>query len=167
MGTGTESGVRAFEDFYRSRARGLHRYAATIVGPSHADDACQDAWLRLWRAWGSAEDDRLDAWARQVVRNCCMDCLGRRTTADETTEVTPERPAADMQPEELVVSRAEAAAIGECMRRLPAHLREALWLREVIGLSYAEMADALGVPIGTVMSRLHSARRKLARRLGG
>jgi RNA polymerase sigma-70 factor (ECF subfamily) len=166
MATGTESGVRAFEDFYRSRARGLYRYAAAIVGPSQAEDACQDAWLRLWRAWGAAEDERLDAWARQVVRNCCMDSLGRRS-ADETTGATPEGPAADMQPDELVVSRAEAAAIGECMRRLPAHLREALWLREVIGLSYAEMAEALGVPMGTVMSRLHSARRKLARRLVG
>lgn len=166
MATGTESTVRAFEDFYRSRSAGLYRYAATVVGRAHAEDACQDAWLRIWRAWGSAEDERLDAWARQVVRNCCMDSLGRRASADETTGVTPEGPAADMQPEELVVSRAEAVAIGESIRRLPTHLREALWLREVIGLSYAEMAEAMGVPMGTVMSRLHSARRKLARRLG-
>lgn len=157
----------AFEDFYRARAPGLFRYATVVAGRSLAEDACQDAWLRMWRAWGSADESRLDAWARQVVRNCCLD----RRQAQGAAVVAPapdvEPPASEPAPEELVVRRAEAAALGEHVRRLSPALRQVLWCREVLGLTYAEIAETLGIPIGTVMSRLHSARRKLARRLAG
>ena len=156
----------AFEDFYRSRAPGLYRYATVVAGAGLAEDACQEAWLRMWRAWGTAESERLDAWARQVVRNCCLDRRLAQGTAPAPAPAV-DGPAADPDPEELVVRRAEAAALGAHVRRLPAHLREVLWFREMIGLSYAEIAQTLDIPIGTVMSRLHSARRKLARRLAG
>ena len=164
MGTSTDSTTRAFEDFYRSRASALRRYAAAVAGPALADDACQEAWLRIWRSWDSAEEDRRDAWARQVVRNCALDRLQARSDA---VEVSPDSPATDPSPDELIVSQSEVEAIGECIRRLPEHLRQVVWLREMVGLSYAEISEALAIPIGTVMSRLHSARRKLARRLVG
>ncbi len=166
MGASTTTATVAFEDFYRTRAPALYRYATAVAGTALAEDACQEAWLRMWRAWGSADDGRLDAWARQVVRNCCLDRrLARR--ASPLAGPAVDGPASDPEPEELVVRRAEAAALGECVRRMPAHLREVLWLRELVGLSYAEIARALDIPMGTVMSRLHSARRKLARRLVG
>ena len=164
MGSSTTSPVTDFEDFYRTRAPGLIRYAAVIAGPTLAEDACQDAWLRMWRSWGSADDHSLDAWARQVVRNCSLDRRSARASAPLVTEDV-DLPASDPEPEELVVRRAEAAALGEHVRRLPAHLRDVLWFREMVGLSYAEIARALDIPVGTVMSRLHVARRKLARRL--
>ena len=164
MGTPTENVTRAFEDFYRSRAQALHRYASAVAGPGLADDACQDAWLRMWRSWDSAEEERRDAWARQVVRNCALDRLSSRP---DVVEIAADDPAPDLPPEELVVRRDELSAIGACIRRLPAHLQQVIWLREMVGLSYAEIAEALHIPIGTVMSRLHSARRKLARRLVG
>ena len=66
----------------------------------------------------------------------------------------------------MVLGRAEAERLVLQLARLPAHLRDTLWLREVMGLSYADIASTLQVPIGTVMSRLHTARRRLARRLG-
>ncbi|HAM02082.1 MAG TPA: hypothetical protein DCQ30_07605 [Acidimicrobiaceae bacterium] len=157
-----DDSTKDFEDFYRTRAPALHRYATTVAGPDVAEDACQEAWLRMWRAWGSADDQRLDAWARQVVRNCCLD---RRPARLEALSPLAEMPALDLQPDELVLRRAEASAIGACVRRLPAHLRQVMWLREMVGMSYAEIAEALSIPIGTVMSRLHAARRRLARRL--
>jgi RNA polymerase sigma-70 factor (ECF subfamily) len=164
MTSPTESTTRAFEDFYRSRASALHRYAAAVAGPGLADDACQEAWLRMWRSWDRAQETRRDAWARQVVRNCAIDRLQSRTDA---VGAAPDSPAPDPSPDEVIVRQAELAAIGECIRRLPNHLQQVLWLREIVGLSYAEIAVALSIPIGTVMSRLHSARRKLARRLVG
>ncbi|HLX88972.1 MAG TPA: sigma-70 family RNA polymerase sigma factor [Acidimicrobiales bacterium] len=156
----------AFEDFYRSRAPSLLRYAVVVAGPASAEDACQDAWLRMWRAWGTAEDCRLDAWARQVVRNCCLDRRMAHASAAPATAAV-DQPDPDPEPEELVLRRAEAAALGAHVRRLPAHLRDVLWFREMVGLSYAEIALALDIPVGTVMSRLHAARKKLARRLAG
>ena len=158
------STTTGFEDFYRSRAAQLFRYATVVAGRGQAEDACQEAWLRMWRAWGSADDDRLDAWARRVVRNCCLD---RLQTRPDPLEWDVDGPALDPQPDDLVVRREEAAAVSRCVGRLPAHLREVLWLREMAEMSYAEIAGTLGIPIGTVMSRLHSARRKLARKLAG
>ena len=162
----SDSATTAFEDFYRTRSAGLFRYAAAVAGPALAEDACQEAWLRMWRAWGSADAERLDAWARQVVRNCCLDRRGARGQAEPTTAEV-DAPDAGPEPEEQVLRRAEAAALSEHVRRLPPHLREVLWFREMVGLTYAEIAQALDIPMGTVMSRLHSARRKLARRLVG
>lgn len=162
MGMAADDSARDFEDFYRRRAPGLRRYATAVAGVDGADDACQEAWLRMWRAWGMADDDRLDAWARQVVRNCCLD---HRQSRDERPLSLDDLPTVSMQPDELVVRRAEAAAVSAYIRRLPAHLRQVLWLREMVGMSYAEIAEALSIPIGTVMSRLHAARRRLTRRL--
>lgn len=164
MGLAADDTTKRFEDFYRRRARALHRYATAVAGPELAEDACQEAWLRMWRAWGSADDERLDAWARQMVRSCCHD---RRRAGVELPAPPRLVRSVDLQPDELVLRQAEAAAIGESVRRLPPHLREALWLREIVGMSYAEIAEALSIPIGTVMSRLHVARRRLSRRLVG
>jgi len=155
-------GAVSFEEFYRTRAGGLQRYARAVAGPELADDACQEAWLRIWRSWGTADGDRVDAWARQIVRNCCIS--GRR--GPERNASIVELPVLEADPEDVIVSRAEAELLARCIQRLPAPLRETLWLREVMGQSYAEIATTLQIPIGTVMSRLHSARRKLARRLG-
>jgi RNA polymerase sigma-70 factor (ECF subfamily) len=153
----------SFEAFYRAKARQLHRYAAAVAGRGSADDACQEAWLRMWRAWGSADDTRLDAWARQVVRNCCMDDL--RHQRPVTTGIAHDDVATDPSPDDVVLSRSEASALSAQLARLSPSLRQVLWLREVVGLSYAEISESLDIPIGTVMSRLHAARRRLARRL--
>ena len=159
--TGREAAAGTFEDFYRTRSTGLRRYAVAVAGAGSADDACQEAWLRIWRAWGTAERGREDAWARQIVRNCCLS--GRRAAQIRAALAEPAEPA--VEPEDVVVSRAEAEQLARCIGRLPVHLRDTLWLREVMGQSYADIAATLGIPIGTVMSRLHTARRKLVRRL--
>ena len=166
MGTkvySTTSRPTAFEDFYRTRADRLLRFATNIAGPDVAEDACQDAWLRMWRSWGTADADKVDAWARQIVRNCCVD---RRRNASVTLDDAVLEAATGPEPEELAVRRAEVQRLSERIGMLAPPLRDVLYAREVVGMTYAEIAEAYAIPIGTVMSRLHSARRKLARATG-
>ncbi len=165
------AGARSFDDFYRANASSL-RLLATQVAGREADDACQEAWLRMWRFWGSAHEDRLEAWAKQVIRNCCRDDVKVRAGAPAVAGGLADAleaehvPALDDGPEETVLARADADLVRRHFQRLPAHQRQVLWLREVVGQSYAEIATTLGIPVGTVMSRLHAGRRRLARRLG-
>lgn len=151
-----------FVGFYRTRAARTLRYARTLLGERDAEDAWQEAWLRIWRAWGTSAPDRIEAWAFRIVRNCCID--GRRSRRSHVPFEEPHIPIVP-SPDEICIARADAAAALPILDRLAPPFREALWLREVMGWSYAEIAEAQGIPIGTVMSRLHKARRRAARLL--
>ncbi len=155
--------MTSFEDFHRQRARHALHYARAILGSDSAEDVCQEAWLRAWRAWGSAQPDNLDGWLFTIVRNCCIDRLrsSRPATAVKEADLAPAPP-----PEDAVLTALELASAWVLLQQLPPPLREVLWLREVMDLSYAEMADIQGVPLGTVMSRLHAARKRASRLLG-
>ena len=157
---GAPVGTPAFEDFYRGTAAGMRRYATAIVGPGEAEEACQEAWLRIWRAWGSADPARIEAWAFRIVRNCCLD--QRRSTKPVVSLAEASLPPVPA-PDDLVASHVDASQSLSLLTKLPLPQREALWLREVAMLSYAEIAGVQEVPIGTVMSRLHKARRKAAK----
>jgi RNA polymerase sigma-70 factor, ECF subfamily len=149
----------AFEDLYRRRGEDALRYATAILGVDDARDATQDAWLRVWRAWGSADPDHLDAWAFRIVRNACIDRRRSRRPTDELDEASlPTVLSAD----DVVPDQVDAANAIPLLAKLPRPFREILWLREVMEMSYAEIAEVQDVPIGTVMSRLHAARRKAA-----
>jgi RNA polymerase sigma-70 factor (ECF subfamily) len=164
-GLGTTTSRRTFEDFHARRAGDALRYAAAIVGSREAEDACQEAWLRIWRAWGRSDPDRLDAWAFRIVRNCALD-RGRSQRRTRSTEPLGEiDPPAPVEVEDVVMPRIEAEGALRLLGQLSMPLRETLWLREVGGLTYAEIAEVQSVSLGTVMSRLHAARKRVARHL--
>ena len=153
----------SFEDFHRDRARHALHYARAVLGSDSAEDVCQEAWIRAWRAWGTADPDNLDGWFLTIVRNCCIDRLRSRRP---TTVVDEADLAIVPPPEDAVVTALELASAWVLLQQLPPALREVLWLREVMDLSYADIAEVQGVPVGTVMSRLHSARRRASRLVG-
>lgn len=155
--------MTSFEDFHRQRERHALHYARAILGSDSAEDVCQEAWLRAWRSWGSAEPESLDGWLLTIVRNCCIDRLrsSRPASVVQESDLAPVPP-----PEEAVVTALELASAWVLLQGLSAPLREVLWLREVMDLSYAEIAEVQDVPVGTVMSRLHAARKKATRLLG-
>jgi len=155
--------MTSFEDFHRRRERHALHYARAILGSDSAEDVCQEAWLRAWRSWGSAEPDSLDGWLLTIVRNCCIDRLrsSRPAGVVQESDLAPVPP-----PDDAVVTALELASAWVLLQGLSAPLREVLWLREVMDLSYAEIAEVQDVPVGTVMSRLHAARKKAARLLG-
>jgi len=145
----------SFELFYRDFSGDALRYARKIIGPDGAEDACQDAWLRAWRAWGAAEPGKEQPWLRTIIRNCCFEAQRKRKKAQEVTPAIPiERGAA---PDDAALATLELADLWAGLALSPA-LRETLWLREALALPYAEIARRQNIPIGTVMSRLHTAR---------
>lgn len=152
-----------FVEFYGRHAGPAARYARAVLGAgrrSEVDDALQDAWTKAWKAWESASPERREAWLFRIVRNCCLDRHRARTwLALPAEESLPFE--LDTELEGIEVS--EAVALLDQLR--PA-LRETLYLRAVEDRSYDEIAAVLGVPIGTVMSRLHAARKKLQTRTG-
>jgi RNA polymerase sigma-70 factor (ECF subfamily) len=154
-----------FEAYQREKRDAVLRYARTIVGPNAAEDVSQEAWIKAWRAWGAAADDHLDGWMFRIVRNTCLDELRRSSCRQRRDDRLAGWPAEVVDLAEAAVDRSEAAAVWPALAHLSEALREALWLREVQQLTYAEIAAVQGVPVGTVMSRLHSARRKAARML--
>lgn len=156
--------MTSFEDFHRQRQRHALHYARAILGSDSAEDVCQEAWLRAWRSWGTAAPESLDGWLLTIVRNCCID---RIRSSRQATAVLRESDLGSVPPpEDAVVSALELASAWVLLQELTPPLREVLWLREVMDLTYAEIAEVQDVPLGTVMSRLHSARKKAVRLLG-
>jgi RNA polymerase sigma-70 factor (ECF subfamily) len=134
-----------------------------------AADVVQEAFVRALTYFDGYRDKNPKAWLLTIVRNTCYRWLERNRTAtivplSRDVEERMETAAADLHgepvpdPESLVARHHDATLLNELIAELPPTFREALVLRELEDLSYQEIADVLGVPIGTVMSRLSRAR---------
>ncbi|HEY2346060.1 MAG TPA: sigma-70 family RNA polymerase sigma factor [Xanthomonadaceae bacterium] len=143
-----------------------------LLGNEHdAADAVHDAFVRALRSAHTFAGGNARAWWLAIVRNCCLaklasrgrDALHGATDVAQATEA-PTTSADDT--EEQAEASQRRALLVRSLRTLPVEFRETLVLREIEDLSYREIADVLGVPIGTVMSRLARGRAQLQRALG-
>jgi RNA polymerase sigma-70 factor (ECF subfamily) len=132
-----------------------------------AEEAVQEAYLRVWRFRESLPDgDGREPWLYRVIVNTCYSFLRREVprrarTAGADVELD-ESPAPDRSPEAAAEAAEAAGAIGAALADLPEHLRAPVVLRYWTGLSEREIATAIARRPGTVRSRLHEARRRLA-----
>ncbi len=141
---------------------------------SDAEDVVQEACLRAFRAIGGTTVANARAWVLTIVHNTAYTWLrANRSTVIvavdnlETSERESSSAGAETQtPEAAVISRTDTAHLKAAIAELPAQFREVLVLREIEGLSYREIAEVTGVPIGTVMSRLARAREQLISAIG-
>ena len=132
-----------------------------------AQDVVQDASLRALRYFagfrgGASGEGR--AWLLAIVRNTAYTWRQRHRADTLTTEFDEERHSesvADRHPGAAVEAQSQRAALRRAIDDLPPEFREVIVLRELEGLSYKEISDVAGVPVGTVMSRLSRARRRL------
>lgn len=128
-----------------------------------AEDMVQEASLRAFRYFRTFDGGNGRAWFFKIVRNTCYSwqAQGRRPPADSFDEEQHSSLRSQADPETLLIQTDCAASIVRAMSSLPDRLHQLLVLRELEGLSYRELADVTGVPIGTVMSRLSRAREAL------
>lgn len=167
----------AFGAIMRGHYERTFRLAYAIThNEADARDICQEAWLTVWKQLATFRgDSRFSTWLHPIVTRRALDHLRKRRrwfdrflpfdTGDDTTAAAPEPATTDDAAQQLegaeTVARVRAA-----LATLPPKHRAVLALRELEGLSYEEIAQATGIPVGTVMSRLHHARRLLAEKLG-
>jgi RNA polymerase sigma-70 factor (ECF subfamily) len=141
-----------------------------LLGNEHdAADAVHDAFVRAVRSAHTYAGGNARAWWLAIVRNCCLARLASRKREGQQRHlsvVQAEPPATDINDVEAnAAAEQQRSQIGARLRALPPEFREVLVLREIEDLSYREIADVLGVPIGTVMSRLARGRALLQRTL--
>jgi len=139
-----------------------------------AEDVVQEACLRAYRAIGTFAGGNARAWVLTIVRHTAYTWLRRNRSASlvmvddlEAVERVHADPADQEKstPESELIAKADAARLETAIADLPAPFKETLVLRDVQGLDYREIAQITEVPIGTVMSRLARARRRLVTRL--
>ena len=140
---------------------------------SDAEDAVQDAFLRAHQAFASCQGGSEKAWLMTIVRNVCLTQLKRRVRPGNVVMLDEamgevEQESADIVPASLssrpdaeLLAKIERARVQAALRKLPQNLREIVVLREFEDLSYPEISEVVGVPVGTVMSRLSRARERL------
>jgi len=146
---------------------GAHALALQMLGNTDdATDVVQDAILKTLGKQGgyNAGAGPLAPWFLRVVRNGCIDLIRRRrpgnTDIDELSEPGP-------GPQETLELSQRDSELHAAMSRLSGAQRQVIVLRDYMDLSYAEIADVLDVPKGTVMSKLHRARLALKKELAG
>ena len=133
-----------------------------------AADVVQEAYLRAFRYFDSYRAGDAKSWLLKIVRRTCLIWLQRNRPADVVSlegeaEFGDTGATASGEAEALLENRSDLRRLDQLIEALPEPLRETIVLRELHELGYREIAEVTGVPIGTVMSRLHRARSVLFR----
>jgi RNA polymerase sigma-70 factor (ECF subfamily) len=152
---------------YLDAAHNLARYL--LRDPHEAEEAVQEAFLRAIRHFNGFRGSDGRAWLLSIVRNTCFTQLRRQRSGGERVEFDEELHSPHeegSEPEAVLANARAAASVREGLNQLAVEFREVMVLRELEGLSYKEIAQVAGVPIGTVMSRLARARKQLLLALG-
>jgi RNA polymerase sigma-70 factor (ECF subfamily) len=150
------------------------RYRKMVIGVAYrvcgdtalAEDVAQETFIRMWERLSTFRPEgNFRGWICRIASNLTIDALRRqKPTAD--IDLLPLE-ATNGRPEAVALRNERADAVRAAIMRLPVQTRMALVLREYEGLSYQEIADGLGIPLGTVKSRLNDARRRLQAELVG
>jgi RNA polymerase sigma-70 factor (ECF subfamily) len=153
----------AFDDLVERHRRRVYSLVARLVGAAEADDLAQEVFIEAYRALrGFRGEARFTTWLYRVAVFVCSHALRRRRldcTGLEDWHAEAD-PAAD--PARIALCGELQAQVQEAIAALPYKLRLVIVLRDLHGLSYEEIAQVAGCPIGTVRSRLHYATERLA-----
>lgn len=144
-----------------------------LRNPHDAEDAVQDAFLKAYNAFGQFQGEHSAAWILTIVRNTCLTLLKRNANHKKvilletgTMSQTGRSPGGapkmmGLPPDANLIAEGTRILVQHALEQLPQDYREVIVLREFEDMTYQQIADITGVPLGTVMSRLSRARQKL------
>lgn len=148
--------VEAFKQLVQEHSGLVYRVALRIVGVEGAQDASQEVWVRVWRNIKNFRgESAFSTWLYRVTVNACLSARrkearrGEREYGGDEMPFLPEPPGGDADPEAAALGAERRAEIQAALGHVRAEHRAALVLRHMEGLTYAEIAQVLGVPDGT------------------
>jgi RNA polymerase sigma-70 factor (ECF subfamily) len=155
----------AFNELVRRHRQGVVNVVYRMCGDTNtAEDAAQEAFIRAWQHLPSYRPrSPFRNWMYRIATNAARDVLRRERETIDVDDLPLVAP--DAGPEVAVEGQERGERVRQAVLSLPSASREVLVLREYEGLSYREIAETLGIPIGTVMSRLNYARSRLRQSL--
>jgi RNA polymerase sigma-70 factor (ECF subfamily) len=165
---GPPSRVPTWEDIARDHGRFLYTVAYRLTGNhDDAQDLVQEVLLRVRRGLASYTPGSLEGWLSRITTNAFLDEVRRRKR--RPLEIVPDLPeralGVDADPDEVLGRSRLPGDVQDAIRALPEDFRAAVVLCDVVGLDYAEIGDSLGIPAGTVRSRIHRGRAQLRKAL--
>jgi len=163
---------KQFEKLFQPHLDAAYNLARYLCGNAYdAEDIVQEAYLRAYRAFDDYTNDNSRAWILTITRNSCYSWMRRHNmnlnvSFDEEVnsgdiDTLLSSSAIPQSPEQIAESNSKQQLVRQAIKSLPIEFREVAILRELEELSYQEIGLVLGIPNGTVMSRLARARKRL------
>ena len=164
---------RAFEQIVLSTESAVYNLALSLLkNKEDAEDVTQETYLRLWRSIAELKiESSLKLYILKTARNLALDVIRKNSKredadtvvqyADEEFEIESEDTDPAARPDLAYLQKMESQAVRESINELPTSARELIILRDLEGLPYSEIATVLGIPEGTLKSKLFRARERL------
>jgi RNA polymerase sigma-70 factor (ECF subfamily) len=152
-----------FEEVFMPHLDAAYNLARWLTrDPSDADDVVQEAYMRAFKYADGFHGGDSRSWILKIVRNSCFTWLKKNRSHELVYELEEDQHESSVSnPEELLLESADRKTLKDLLNDLPAAYKEIIVLRDLEGLSYKEISSVTELPIGTVMSRLARARKKL------
>lgn len=166
----------AFGDLVlRHQGRLFHSVRQLVRSSEEAQDVCQEAFLQSYQKLGEFEGrSSYYSWLFRIAYNLSINRLRRWSPGVESIDaqreaigLEPADPHPAGRPDERMLVAERQAVVRRALESLPDDFRTVIVLKEIEGLKYEQIADLVGVPVGTIRSRLHRAREELRQRLAG
>jgi RNA polymerase sigma factor (sigma-70 family) len=159
-----ENLLQNFEKAVLPHLRAAYNLARWLTrDDTDAEDVVQEAYLRAFRFFSTFHGGNVRPWLLAIVRNTCYTWMQHNRAPELTIPLDDDLQieSKDLNPEALLLQSADTQMVKQALQELPVEFREVLVLRELEGLSYKQIADVADIPMGTVMSRLARARKRL------
>jgi RNA polymerase sigma-70 factor, ECF subfamily len=156
----------AFAQLYDRHAALVYGIARRMLGnPAQAEDVAQSVFLQVWSRPASFQGGTFAAWIATVARNASIDVLRSAAVRTRAPEMPADLPS-DLDLDDEVYARVRASTVADALAALPSDQREPIVRAYFDGLSYREVAEQLGAPLGTIKSRIRAGLRRLMDVLG-